>query len=143
MKGYKINYTDSTIEMNLQFSKAASMYGTEEYRVVQSIIHDYPHFTLVTKRGREPKTSHQFKRLTYANMENYINAQIGSDVYLAAFEVAKRESKSSPSPYKFVRDWFIQTFPSYRECKTFDRETLKVIKGQKEEQSVLDMVANF
>ncbi len=143
MKGYKINYTEGTIVMNLQFSKAAAEYGTPEYTLVQSIMSDYPHYALITQKGRNPKTSHQFKRLTYANMETYIKAQSGSEAYLAAFEIAKQESKSSPSPYKFVRDWFTQTFPSFRECKTFDREALTLVKGQKEEQPVLDMVSNF
>ena len=43
-----INNKKNTIEMTKQFAKAAEKFGTEEYKALQEVRRDYPHFKIVT-----------------------------------------------------------------------------------------------
>ena len=54
-------------------------------------------------------------------MQDYIMAQDDYEPLLASFMLAKIESKCAPSPYAFVRDWFVKQFPNYQESKVFER----------------------
>jgi len=121
-KGYKIDFSNNTIYMNYKFAKASAQYGTDEYKLLQDIRRDLPQIKIVTRAGRKTKTCNANKRFTYANMEKYICVQDNADELMAAFAIAKEESKCAPSPYAFVRDWFVKQFPNYQECKVFERE---------------------
>ena len=117
IKGYEIDFTTNTLFMNYKFAEASTQYGTPEYKLLQNIKNDLPNIKIVKRAGRKTKTCNANKRLTYANMESYIKVQDNADELMAAFVIAKEESKNKPSPYAFVRDWFLKQFPNYKECK--------------------------
>ena len=96
-------------------------FTTREYKILQNICKDLPDIKVVKRAGRNAKTCNANKRLTYKNMQDYIMAQDNYEPLLASFILAKIESKCAPSPYAFVRDWFVKQFPNYQECKTFER----------------------
>ena len=121
IKGYEIDFTTNTLFMKYKFAEASTQYGTPEYKLLQNIKNDLPNIKIVKRAGRKTKTCNANKRLTYANMESYIKVQDNADELMAAFVIAKEESKNKPSPYAFVRDWFVKQFPNYQECKTFER----------------------
>ena len=129
IKGYEIDFTTNTLYMNFKFAKAAKEYGTEEYKILQNIRKDLPNIKMVKRAGRNQTTCNASKRLTYNNMQDYIMAQDNYEPLLASFILAKIESKCAPSPYAFVRNWFVKQFPNYQECKTFERN--KVISFNK------------
>lgn len=122
IKGYKIDFATNTLYMNYKFASAATKFGTDEYNRLQDIRKDFPNIKIVTRAGRKVKTCNVNKRLTYANMETYISVQNNADELMCAFVIAKEESKCEPSPYAFVRNWFIKQFPDYQESKIFDGE---------------------
>lgn len=124
IKGYEIDFTTNTLYMNYKFAEASSEYGTPEYKLLQNIRRDLPNIKMVKRAGRKQTTCNASKRLTYANMEEYIRVQDNADELMAYFEIAKAESKKENSPYAFVRDWFVKQFPNYRECKVFEREKI-------------------
>lgn len=117
IKGYEIDFTTNTLYMNFKFANAAKEYGTEEYKLLQNIRTDLPKIKIVTRAGRKAKTCNASKHLTYANMESYIKIQDNADELMAAYVIAREESKSQKSPYAFVRNWFVKQFPNYKECK--------------------------
>ena len=117
IKGYEIDFTTNTLYMNYKFAEASTEYGTPEYKLLQNIRKDLPNIKIEKRAGRKTKTCNANKRLTYANMESYIKVQDNADELMAAFVIAKEESKNKPSPYAFVRDWFVKQFPNYKECK--------------------------
>lgn len=120
-KGYEIDFTTNTLYMNYKFAKSTKEYGTDEYKILQNITTDFPNIKIVTKAGRKQTTCNASKRLTYKNMQEYIRVQENAEQLLASFMLAKIESKCAPSPYAFVRDWFVKQFPNYQECKVFER----------------------
>lgn len=120
-KGYEIDFTTNTLYMNYKFANAAKVYGTEEYKLLQKICTDLPKIKIVTRAGRNAKSCNANKRLTYANMEEYISVQDNADELMAYFVIAQKESKKAHSPYAYVRNWFVTQFPNYQECKVFER----------------------
>ena len=124
IKGYEIDFTTNTLYMNFKFANAAKEYGTEEYKLLQNIRTDLPKIKIVTRAGRKAKTCNASKHLTYANMESYIKIQDNADELMAAYVIAREESKSQKSPYAFVRNWFVAQFPNYQKCKVFDGEKI-------------------
>lgn len=117
IKGYKIDFSNNCVYMNYKFATASARYGSEEYKIIQDIKKDFPQMRFVTRSGRKQKTCNANKRLTYWNMERYIRVQKNADELLVAFEIAKEESKCEDSPYAYVRSWFVQQFPDYKQCK--------------------------
>lgn len=121
IRGYEIDFTTNTLYMNYKFAEASGEYGTPEYKLLQKIRKDLPDIKVVKRAGRNAKTCNANKRLTYKNMQDYIMAQDDYEPLLASFMLAKIESKCAPSPYAFVRDWFVKQFPNYQESKVFER----------------------
>ena len=117
IKGYEIDITTNTLYMNYKFANAAKDVFSKEYEIYQKICNDFQNIKVIVRAGRKTKTCNANKRLTYANMESYIKVQDNADELMAAFVIAKEESKNKPSPYAFVRDWFVKQFPNYKECK--------------------------
>ena len=124
IKGYEIDFTTNTLYMNYKFAEASTEYGTPEYKLLQNIRKDLPNIKMVKRAGRNTKTCNVNKRLTYKNMQEYIRVQENAEQLLASFMLARIESKCAPSPYAFVRDWFVKQFPNYQECKVFERNNV-------------------
>ena len=124
VKGYKIDFASNTLYMNYKFAEAANIPTSDEYKLIKSIREDFPNIRIITRAGRNAKTCNANKRLTYANMENYIRVQDSADELMAAFAIVKEESKCEASPYAFVRNWFVAQFPNYQKCKVFDGEKI-------------------
>lgn len=119
IKGIRIDNINSIIVMNYKFAAAAEKFGTPEYNLLRDIKADNPYMRTEVRAGRKRTTCNASKRLTYENMKTYIRVQKNSKELLAAFENAVQESKPQPSPYAFVRDWFVKQFPDYKKCKVF------------------------
>ena len=124
IKGYEIDFTTNTLYMNYKFANAAKDVFSKEYEIYQKICNDFQNIKVIVRAGRKTKTCNANKRLTYANMESYIKVQDNADELMAAFVIAKEESKNKPSPYAFVRDWFVKQFPNYKECKILKEDKI-------------------
>lgn len=123
-RGYEIDFTTNTFYMNYKFKKEAKDVFSKEYEILQKVQKDFPNIKVVTRSGRKQTTCNASKRLTYANMEEYISVQDNADELMAYFVIAQKESKKAHSPYAYVRNWFVTQFPNYQECKVFEREKI-------------------
>lgn len=120
VRGYRIDFSCDTVYLNYTFAAAAERdFLSSEAKRLREIKEAFPAFKVVVKAGREITATRRTKRLTYENMEEYISTFDNADELLAEFEITKRQSKSSPSPYKFVRDWFEARFPNYKTASIF------------------------
>ena len=120
LTGYKIDYANQTITLNYKFNKAAQIYHSEQFNLLQELEHAFPHFKVVIQSGRVQKETNKNKRLTYENMETYISTYENSKELLAMFETVKMMSKPLASPYKYVRDWFKAQFPNHDKPSAID-----------------------
>lgn len=127
VRGYKIDFSTNTVKVNHKFAKAASAFGTPEFWLVETIKAKFPNMRFVEVSGRQNKTCHHDKNLTYQNMETYISIQENAEELMAAYWVARTESAPQTSRYAHVRKWFVGQFPNYREISAFVEQTTTVV----------------
>ena len=127
MKGYSIDYVTNTVTMTKKFQREASEVGTQAYKDLKEIRRDFPHMRLVVKPTPRKKTSSV--RLTYSHMWNYIACLPDSQKWQEQFEQVRRLSRSQPSAYHYVVNWFMNTFPGYSDCPTFDERGKLIYKS--------------
>lgn len=130
-KGYKINFEKNVLILNYRYNRLAALPGSDEYKNVRAILGDNPGMRVVVESGHRAKTPHHSRRLTYLNMEHYIRAQDNAEELMAAFAIAKEESKKEKSPYAFVRSWFLKQFPNSHEVRLFIAQSDEAVKARK------------
>ena len=128
VRGYKIDFGSHTMTVNYKFAKAASEYGTPEYKLMKTVLREFPDMEVVEVAGRQNKTCHHDKNLTYKNMEIYISEQDNADELMAAYWIARTEAAPQTSRYAHVRKWFIGQFPDYRQVRIFVEQTTTVVE---------------
>lgn len=116
---------ENTAQVTKTFEKRAKIYGTEEYKLWRKFLSENPNFTIVTKKIKKNSDKETNKNLTYKNMVIYIKEQENADELLKEFEKQKRLSKVQKSPYKYVLEWFKQTFENYDSYQDFTNKLKK------------------
>ena len=118
----RVDRKSRTIEVSKSFDKAASRFGSEEYKALQQVRKDYPDFTIVVKTVRT-KADH-FKGLTYDFMEKYITSHDDADKRLAEFNDLRGKSEEAllfgaeALSYGEIKAWFFKNYP---EIEAFQR----------------------
>lgn len=120
MNGIKIDFVSGIIYISNSFNERANNPTSDEYRLLKEVRNDNPSFKVVYRETKK-KTSPN-KNLKYDNMEKYIKVYENADELLEMFEKVKELSKSQPSPYNFVKDWFKEQFPNYKKLPKFSKE---------------------
>ena len=126
LRGYKIDFATETIIVNYTFNEAMNNPTSAEYKLLKTLREDFPNMKVVVKKGRDVKKAHHNKRLTYKNMETYINAHANADELQDVFETIKALSKPLASPYAYVHDWFVLQFPNYKQTVIFKDDKITV-----------------
>lgn len=127
MMNITINAKNRTIEMTKAFEKKASVYGSEEYMILQAARKDYPSYKPVVKKVN---TGDRMKGLTFEYMEKYIAAH---DVEVKTDDKTMKASEAFrlmtgkdvddvivQSTYGEIKSWFLEIYPEVKElaCKT-------------------------
>lgn len=123
--GYKIDFTNNTIIVNYKFADAYAQFDTEEYKLIKKIKMDFPQMEIVIKSGRVQKKTKPTKGLTYEHMEAHMDAYDNAEELKEMFELVRTLSATAKSPYKYVRDWFEEQFPNYKD-PTVDKKVMAV-----------------
>lgn len=109
---YTIDIMSKTIILSKAFYKrATSNINNPEYKELKSIIADYPKYEMKFREIKKNPSKKTNRNLTYGNMKKYINEIAKAD--LAEFEKVKNTSCVFPSPYAYVKNWFINKYPAY------------------------------
>ena len=114
---YFYNHETNTLQVTKAFLKAAGNLYTPEYRIIQAYRNDHP--TMIISTGEARKGT---ARIAYAQMKEYITALDKSGKMLEQFETVKLLSKIQPSPYNYVKCWFAETYPNYKEALKTDAD---------------------
>lgn len=120
-KCYKLDPSNQILTpKNKAVYEAFSTYGTAEYRFFQLLKADMPNLTISYTPTRRNIKARSNSKITYDRMVKYISCQPNSTLLLKVFANVRELSKSQPSSYNFVFDWFKDTFPHYNELPQFD-----------------------
>lgn len=111
MSNININYRNNTIEISKTFAKSAGAYGTNAYNELASARKDFPNFRLVVKSSNSNNT---FKGMDYDFMKNYISCHDDAEERTKAFDKLREKDLT----YGEIKQWFIATYPVFKDCKT-------------------------
>lgn len=116
MKKNTIIILDAThAQVTKAFEKQARIFGTPEYREWRAFLAENPGTEMVTKTIKKKKDKkNDAKNRTYKKMAEYISLQ-ENDALMKEFEAQKKLSIVQKSPYRFVLNWFLDTFPELKE----------------------------
>ena len=136
----KINTKNRTIEMNNTFAKAASIFGSDEYKDLQNARRDYPNYRVVTlKQKGSGKT--EFAKLSFNYMDKYVKDHANSDDLKAEYRSLRGLDENWDSDentiavdYQIVKDWFLNTFSEFEQARKERLELLEKIKREKAER---------
>ena len=112
MKKNAIIYIDDThAQVTKAFEKQARIFGTPEYREWRAYRQDFPNAQMVPKTIKKAKNKkNDAKNRTYEKMAEYISLQENAAELMKEFEAQKKLSIVQKSPYRFVLNWFLDTF---------------------------------
>ena len=116
-----INHAARTITLNKKEMTAASRFGSDEYKKLQTARRDYPGFTVTTAPHKVKKQRETCKGLTYAYMEKYIKTHDDSGSIMVEFK--KRcgnpinPADQLPTPYTYAENkaWFLGKYKDVAE----------------------------
>lgn len=133
MMNMRINATKRTIEMTKKFAATASHYGTDEYKMLQEVRHDYPGYSVQIINRKSVQST--FKGLTYEYMEMYIekhdneNGSIMKEYnMLRAKDGDSIEIGAESESYMTIKAWFLDQFPAFAEYHEKRNEMTENIK---------------
>ena len=117
MKKNTIIILDATqAQVTKAFAKQARIFGTPEYREWRAFLAENPGTEMVTKTIKKKKNKkNDAKNRTYEKMAEYISLQDNAEELKKEFEAQKKLSIVQKSPYRFVLNWFLDTFPELKE----------------------------
>ena len=117
MKRNAIITIDAThAQVTQAFAKQARIFGTSEYKEWIAYCQDFPGAEMVTKTIKKAKNKkNDAKNRTYKKM---------ADALKKEFEAQKKLSIVQKSPYRFVLNWFLATFPELKENEDKESEAV-------------------
>ncbi len=113
MTNITINERNNTLVITKKFEKAASKYGSPEYKELKEAKADFPNFRVVTRTTK--KKEETYKGLTYKYMESYIKDHDVNGKIMDEFKVRTGQTKESLNKRSYfeVKKWFIEIYPEF------------------------------
>ena len=127
-----INAKNRTIELSKAFAKAASLFGSDEYKQLQEARRDYPSYRVITvKQKGAGKT--EFARLSFDFMDKYIASHDENGNLMTKYRRLRGlEENGIAEDFQTIKDWFLNTFPEFEKARSERRALLEKIKKEKE-----------
>lgn len=133
MENYKIDFTTKTLTITKAFADKSEDPANEEYELLIKFLNDFPDLKVVRRTHKTPKkytsksgektNCNPYKKLTYKNMEIFMNAlpdNESKNKVIEAYEFLRFKTGSiQTSTYKSVSDWFLTQFSEYRKNPLF------------------------
>ena len=111
MTNITINYKKNTIEITKSFEKKASAYGSVEYTELANARKEFPNFRIIVKAA---KTKSTFKGMDLDFMRDYIASHDNKEENMAALNRLCEKNLT----YGEIKQWFIDTYPVFKNCET-------------------------
>ena len=134
-----INSKNATIELTKVFAKAASRYGSDEYKQLQAARADYPTYRVVVRKAA--KSADRMKGLTIDYMLEYIDKNDKDfneemTVKTAFLQITGRDENGNrivgdeSASYGEIKKWFLEQYPEVNK-KQEQRNKINEILGKK------------
>lgn len=130
LTGYTYDALNDTLTITEAFAKRASVLHSAEYEIIREFRATHP--------GRpinlaDKKTSNNRPlKLSFKQMGEFIAKCRDAEARTARFEQVKALSKVQPSPYAYVKTWFLENYANYSEQPEFDADGFVIVKTKSE-----------
>ena len=128
--GYTYDALEDTLIITESFAKRASVLHSAEYEIIREFRTTHP--------GRpinlaDKKTSNNRPlKLSFKQMGDFIAKCRNAEERKVRFEQVKALSKVQPSPYAYVKTWFLDNYANYSEQPEFDADGFVIVKTKSE-----------
>ncbi len=109
--GIKVDVIGGRIILDVKFAKAASHYGSAEYKRLQKAKEDNPEFSVERKVIKKNPTKESYKGLTYTYMEEYISSHDKDGKIRAEYDEMRLQAKCHSIRYPKIKSWFLEVYP--------------------------------
>lgn len=130
LTGYTYDALNDALTITEAFAKRASVLHSAEYEIIREFRATHP--------GRpinlaDKKTSNNRPlKLSFKQMGEFIAKCRDAEARTARFEQVKALSKVQPSPYAYVKTWFLDNYANYSEQPEFDADGFVIVKTKSE-----------
>ena len=132
MNAITINAKNRTIELSNTFAKAASLFGSEEYRQLQEARRDYPNYRVITVKQKGTGKA-EFAKLSFDFMDKYIaNHDVSDDLKAEYRSLRGLDENGVAVDFQIVKDWFLNNFPEFEKFRADRLALLEKIEAEKE-----------
>lgn len=124
----KINNSNRTIEVTKAFAKKASIFGSDEYKMLKEARNDFPAYKVVSKSAG--KKSGTFKGLTRKYMKEYIKTHDEENlknfyILCGLDENGEELEFAASASYGEIKKWFLSKYPAFNEYSKRVNDVLK------------------
>ena len=128
MDACKMNHFEKTITMTRKFYNAACVLDTPEYTELMNAMKEHPNYEMKIRKIAKAAAKKSYRNLTYDNMASFFMGlkkdKTERNACLSELEAVKAKSKIQPSPYSYVKSWFLENYgEEYSKYDKKDSET--------------------
>ena len=118
----RIDHKNARIIMDREFTVAASVFGSAEYKMLQQAKQDNEGYLVVRKTIKRNPKKEAFKGLTYTFMEEYMDRYNVSAEIRQEYNNMRFDVKCHSIRYPYIKKWFLKTFPDIKTLGFADSE---------------------
>lgn len=122
---YNFDAINTVLTITKDFARKASQLNSPEYKTMLQLRRDYPNLEIVMREGTKKQAA---SGITFKQMEGFIEQCRDAANRLATYKRVKALSKVQRSPYKYVKEWFLNNYANYSENPEFDEEGFVIVK---------------
>ena len=126
MKNLYVDFAKQTIQMTKSYAEKAGKVGNREYDELTKIHRMYPDYRFIITAT---KTNSSAKGLDYDFMEKYI-AALSDMERKEELSQNYKDLRESDLTYFEIRNWFVNEFPFFKDCKCKADVILALRKAQ-------------
>ena len=128
--GYTYDALNDSLIITETFAKRASVLHSAEYEIIREFRTTHPGrpINLADKKA----SNNRPLKLSFKQMGAFIAKCRDAEARTARFEQIKALSKVQPSPYAYVKTWFLDNYANYSEQPEFDADGFVIVKTKSE-----------
>lgn len=128
--GYTYDALEDTLIITEAFAKRASVLHSAEYEIIREFRATHPDRPIKLADKKTP--NNRPLKLSFKQMGAFIAKCRDAEARTARFEQIKALSKVQPSPYAYVKTWFLDNYANYSEQPEFDADNFVIVKTKSE-----------
>ena len=128
--GYTYDALEDALIITESFAKRASVLHSAEYEIIREFRATHPDRPI--KLADKKTSNNRPLKLSFKQMGAFIAKCRDAEARTARFEQIKALSKVQPSPYAYVKTWFLDNYANYSEQPEFDADNFVIVKTKSE-----------